>query len=349
MESNRPLLSEAEILDEADFTVIRDPVVSVVMACFNSERTVAAAIQSLQGQTLKDWELVVLDDGSTDSTLEILSSLARQDRRIRVLSQSNTGLTLALIRGCTEARSTLIARQDADDLSMPWRLGLQLELLNSCPEVGFVSSFADYIGPKDEYLSTVTRPIDAEEATRKLLDERMGPPAHGTVMFRKSVYEQVGGYRPQFYYAQDSDLWLRMAQVSFIGYVPQSCYQFRWHVESITGSGSRLQSEFGRLAQACLKSRKAGQSELPWLEKAEALRAAIVDSRKQSLQLSIRSAKKSSQLVMTYLIASQLVKNKDPHARLYLRDVLLKKPWHWKAWIRLIQSIAQSISRIQRM
>lgn len=321
------------------------PAVSVVMACFNSEKTVQAAIQSLQRQTFKNWELVVIDDGSTDFTSEILSGVAKQDARIRVLSQNNIGLTCSLIRGCAEARSALIARQDADDLSMPRRLELQLQLLNSRPDVGFVSCFADYIGPENEYLSTVTRPADAEEATRKLLDEQMGPPAHGTVMFRKSVYEQVGGYRPQFYYAQDSDLWLRMAQISLIGYVPQSCYQFRWHVESITGSGNRLQSEFGRLGQACLKARRAGLSEVPWLEEAEALRDSAVESRQRNFQKVLPLAIKSSQLVMTYFIASQLAKNNDPRARLYLRDVLRKQPWHWKAWIRLIHSHARSLGR----
>jgi glycosyltransferase involved in cell wall biosynthesis len=309
------------------------------MACFNSEKTVASAIQSLQEQTLRDWELVIIDDGSTDSTPRILRAIAEADHRIRVLSQRNSGLTLSLIRGCAEARSAIIARQDADDLSLPWRLEQQYKLLNSCPEFGFVSCFADYIGPKNEYLSTVVRPADAEEATRKLLNEQMGPPAHGTVMFRKSVYESVGGYRSEFYYAQDSDLWLRMAQVSLIAYVRQSCYQFRWHVDSITGSGSRLQSEFGRLGQSCLKARKEHLPELPWLQQADALRASIVESRQQHSQPGLSSVKMSSQLAMTYMIASQLAQNDDPRARFYLREVLRKQPWHWRAWVRLIQSL----------
>jgi len=322
------------------------PLVSIVLACFNSEKTIAAAIQSLQRQTLEAWELIIIDDGSTDSTPIILRQFEEQDLRIRVLSQQNTGLTLALMRGCAAARSGIIARQDADDLSLPERLEQQYHTLMKHPEVGLVSCFADYIGPENEYLSTVTRTADIEEATMKLLNEKLGPPAHGTVMFRKSVYDAVGGYRPQFYYAQDSDLWLRMAEVSRIAYVQQSGYQFRWHMGSITGSGSSLQSEFGRLGQLCRKARKEGQSELPWLEEAENLRASIVHRRQHASPDDPSSLKKNNQLSMTYLIASQLVANKDDRARPYLWQVLRHQPWHWKAWVRMGQSLLSSEKRV---
>ncbi|MCA9034530.1 MAG: glycosyltransferase [Planctomycetaceae bacterium] len=324
------------------------PSVSIVMACLNSRSTVEATICSLQSQSMKNWELILIDDGSTDGTEKILQHIAGSDSRISYISQQNNGLTQALIRGCNLAKAPLIARQDADDISLPNRLAQQHQLLSKRPEVGFVSCFADYIGPRDEYLSTVIRPADSIEATEKLLNERLGPPAHGTVMFRKSIYDQVGGYRPQFYYAQDSDLWMRMAEVSQIAYVQESCYRFRWHENSITGSGRSLQSEFGRLGQLCRKARREGQSEQPWLEQAEQLRAAIVERRQQPTQTFDSAAKKSSQLSMTYLIACQLVANKDPRARSYLRQVLRHQPWHWRAWVRLAQSLVSGEKRDAR-
>jgi glycosyltransferase involved in cell wall biosynthesis len=288
---------------------------------------------------MTDWELILIDDGSTDGTAEILEQISLADSRITLIRQQNTGLTRALIHGCCAARGPIIARQDADDISLPRRLEQQYELLSKRPDVGFVSCFADYIGPCDEYLSTVTRPANSDEVTKKLLDERLGPPAHGTVMFRKCVYDHVGGYRPQFYYAQDSDLWMRMAEASQIAYVQESGYQFRCHESSISGSGSSLQSEFGRLGQLCRKARKEGQSELPWLEEAEKLRESIVRNRQKTVPANDSFAKKRSQLSMAYLIGSQLVANKDSRARSYLLRVLRHQPWHWKAWVRLGQSL----------
>ena len=340
--------SEITQLQGRDEISAVEPVVSIVMACFNSEKTVASAIESLQRQTLKSWELIIIDDGSTDSTLSVLQGFSQRDTRIRVIAQQNTGLTLALIRGCVEASSAIIARQDADDISLPRRLELQYETLMKHPEVGFVSCFADYIGPENEYLSTVTRPADPEEATFKLLNEKLGPPAHGSVMFRKTVYDAAGGYRSQFYYAQDSDLWMRMAEISKISYVQQSGYQFRWHEHSITGSSRSLQSEFGRLGQLCRQARGANQSELPFLEEAEGIRASIVWARQQSSPNDRTSSSKDSKLSMAYLIATQLVANKDDRARSYLRQVLRHQPWHWKAWVRLAQSLVSGEKREAR-
>jgi glycosyltransferase involved in cell wall biosynthesis len=315
------------------------------MSCFNAESTVLAAVQSIVTQTFSDWEFLIINDGSTDGSRLLLDRLAASDSRVRVIHQENTGLTEALIRGCHEARAPFIARQDADDLSLPNRLARQYELLLKRPEVGFVSCFADYIGPRNEYLSTVTRPADSNEGTEKLLNDQLGPPAHGTVMFRKSIYEQVGGYRRPFYYAQDSDLWLRMVEVSQIAYLQESGYQFRWHENSITGSGRLLQSEFGRLGQLCRKARREGRSEQLWLEEAEQLRASIVERRQQTPQTSDSAAKKNSQMSMSYLIACQLVANKDDRARSYLRQVLRHQPWHWKAWVRLAQSLVSGEKR----
>jgi glycosyltransferase involved in cell wall biosynthesis len=322
------------------------PKVSVVMGCYNCEGTVADAIRSIQAQTLRDWELIVIDDGSTDNTASVVRQLAVQDPRIRMFQQPNRGLTLTLIDGCRLAQSPIIARQDADDRSLPDRLSRQYEVLCEQPAVGLVSCFADYIGPENEYLSTVTRPKDPFEATRCLLDERMGPPAHGTVMFRKAIYEQVGGYRRPFYYAQDSDLWMRMAEVSQIAYVQESGYQFRWHGDSITGTGRALQEEFGRLGQECRKARRQGTSEAYLLAEVDRLRTTTIAQRQSSSPSAAERTVKHSQLAMNYFIGTQLVRNKDVRARAYLQSVLRERPWHWKAWIRLGQSLFSGEKRV---
>ena len=318
------------------------PEVSVVMSCFNDQRCIEEAVHSICGQSFSGWELIVINDGSTDQTGRLLDRLASEDSRIRVIHQANAGLTAALIRGCGEAMAPVIARQDADDVSHPDRLAMQLELLRSDSRLGLVSCFANYVGPAREYLSTVTRPLDPAIATDELLNRRMGPPAHGTVMFRRCVYEQVGGYRLPFYYAQDADLWLRMAEVSLIGYAAKALYDFRWHTESITGSGRCIQKEFGLIGQRCRQARTEGCDESPWLATAELLRAKAIAERE------LRRVTGNNRTSMNYQIGSQLVRNGDVRGRHYLHQVVSADRFHWRAWVRLAESYIKCGLRTNR-
>jgi glycosyltransferase involved in cell wall biosynthesis len=308
------------------------PAVTVVMSVFNGAATIEECLRSTLSQSLRDLTAVVIDDGSTDETGEILQRIAANDSRIHVVRQPNRGITAALILGCAMARSPYIARQDADDLSAGTRLAKQVELLERDPHLGFASCFTQYIGPADEPLELVTRPLDPTEATTGLLYRYLGPPAHGSVMFRRSLYEQVGGYRPEFYYGQDADLWLRMAQRMQVGYVDEVLYFFRRHAGSISGSQRPLQTRFGELGQLCFQARLSGQPETPYLDEARELTARIRSNRERA------TPDRESQLEMSYLIGTQLVNRGDRRAREYLRQVLSQRPWHWKAWARMLQS-----------
>jgi glycosyltransferase involved in cell wall biosynthesis len=301
------------------------------MSVFNDVDRVADAVESIVAQTFRDWKLVIINDGSTDGTSELLDRFAAQDARIRVVHQENTGLTRALITGCEQANGKYIARQDSDDWSHPERLAEQVDLLEENDDIGFVSCWTQFVGPKDEPLDIVTRPSDSALATKQLLNDRQGPPAHGSVMFRKQLYRQVGGYRREFYFGQDSDLWLRMAEHSNVGYVQKVLYQFVRLPGSISGSSRMTQKEFGRLGQACRAARRDGESEQPFLEE-----AATLAERVRSGQM--ERPRSSNSVNTAYLLGSQLVQNGDPRARSYLRTVLRAQPWHWRAWVRLVQS-----------
>ena len=303
------------------------------MSVFNEGDRVVRAVDSIRAQTLTEWELLAIDDGSTDGCGASLDALAAADGRIRVVHQENVGLTRALIRGCKEARGEFIARQDADDLSHPARLEKQAALLASDSRLGTVSCWTQYIGPEDEPLEVVTRPVDSELATRQLLDERQGPPAHGSVMFRRTLCEEVGGYRAEFYFGQDSDLWLRMAERARIGYVPEVLYHFRRDPESISGSRRPLQKRFGELGQACRAARRTGVSEAPRL----AVAAALTDRIRHDCA-SGGLARDDAASEMAYLIGSRLAQDGDRRALKYLRRVIWNRPWHWRAWMRLAQS-----------
>jgi len=163
------------------------PEVSVVMGVFNDERYLRASLQSVLAQEGVDFEFIIVDDGSVDGTADILAEFARCDARLRVFTRPNEGLTRALIWGCEQARGCFIARQDADDLSMPGRLVAQAELLRADKELSFVSSWAEMMGPDDEPLMLHTRPGTAIEATELLMRRRSGPPGHGSVMMRRDA------------------------------------------------------------------------------------------------------------------------------------------------------------------
>lgn len=202
------------------------------------------------------------------------------------------------------------------------------------PDVGFASCATEYVGPCDEHLDIISMECDPVRATTALLTERRGPPAHGSVMFRRSAYEAVGGYRPEFYYSQDSDLWLRLAEHHLIAYLPEVRYVHRKEPGSISGSRRGYQSAFARLAHECVLARRCGRGEDALLESARQLSAEVrasKDGRRGS----------STAHEISYLIGSQLVRNRDIRARHYLLDVVRARPLHWRAWARLTQSIMQ--------
>ena len=311
------------------------PLVSVVMSAYNDADCVGEAVASIRGQTFADWELIVVDDGSTDRTGEVLADLARKEPRLRILTQANAGLTRALIAGCEIARGRHIARQDADDRSHPDRLARQVALLESDPAIGFVSCFADNVAPGGEFLFAVTRPTDSALATEGLLLRREGPPAHGTVIFRRDLYESVGGYRPAFYYAQDSDLWLRMAERMRIAYVPEVLYTHVFHPSGASGRMRPIQARFGVLGHRCRACREQGRLEAEPLAEAAALANEVrALGRRPAGQGSPNGAAVDSQ----YLIGSQLATNRDRRAARYLLPALRRRPWMMRGWLRLLQS-----------
>jgi len=302
------------------------------MGVYNDETSVPDAVESIRAQTLTDWELILVNDGSTDRTASVLDRLAAADHRISVIHQANAGLTQALIRGCAHAQGSYIARHDAEDVSDPRRFERQRALLESNPDVGVVSCWAQYVGPQGEPLEVVTRPATPAEATALLVDEHHGLPAHGTAMFRRSLYEAVGGYRAEFYFSQDIDLWLRLTEKSLLAYVAEPLYRYRRCAAGISGTQPATQSEFGRLAFAARAARDRGESDAILLKQAADLGASL----RQARQPGRADAQPGPE--MLYIIGTQLARNGDSRASSYLWPLLRRRPWHWRAWVRLLQS-----------
>jgi glycosyltransferase involved in cell wall biosynthesis len=306
------------------------PDLSVVMSVYNNADTLPAALDSVLVQTGVTFECIVIDDGSTDGSGRVLDERAQLDPRLRVEHRSNQGLTRALIRGCELARAPWVVRQDADDRSLPGRFAALLELARRNPEAVIVASSARYVGPEDEFLCDVIRNADPGTARRQLLDERTGPPAHGCVMFSLEAYRRVGGYRSCFYYGQDSDLWLRMAEIGGVVYDKEIFYEYRLSPGAISGAQRRKQKAFGELGQQCRAARRGGGDEEPFLQRAQALC--------QEVRSAPRKKGSSRDRWTSYYYTGSLLEQRDPvRAAHYFRQAVTCQPFAWKPWVKWLR------------
>ena len=204
------------------------PRVSVILPVRDGERFLREALQSVLAQTLDDFELLVVDDGSTDGTAAILDEV--QDDRLRVLRQGPLGLVAALNLGIAEARAPYLARMDADDVSLPERLERQVAYLEECARVALVVPGVETIG-RD---ATVALPGDDAALRRRLL--LRNPFTHGSVVVRADAVARGGGYRTDYGANEDYDLWRRIAREWELGALPDVLYRYREHPGAVTQS-----------------------------------------------------------------------------------------------------------------
>jgi glycosyltransferase involved in cell wall biosynthesis len=186
------------------------PPISVLMGVYNGAPLVGRAVASVLAQTHGDLELVVVDDGSTDGTPDVLAAVA--DPRLRVQRQAHAGLTRALNRALAVARGPLVARLDADDVALPERLARQLAFLAAHDEVGLLGTAAREEDPGGGP-ARIVRPPTTDAALRRALI-RANPFVHSSVMVRRELLERAGGYDERLAVAQDYDLWMRLARLT---------------------------------------------------------------------------------------------------------------------------------------
>ncbi len=197
--------------------------VSVIMSVYNGEQYLKEAIDSILKQTFLDFEFIIINDGSTDKTEEIVTSY--KDSRIKLINQSNHGLVYSINRGIVESKSGFIARMDADDIALPSRLAKQVKFLDSHPEVGLVGSWMRVIDPQGNTLQQMVLPTENSDLKRRLfITNTFG---HGTVMMRREAYDRVGGYRVSYYPADDYDLWRRIALIYEVANLGEVLYLYR--------------------------------------------------------------------------------------------------------------------------
>lgn len=211
----------------------KPPKVTVLLSVFNAERYLADAIESILKQTFTDFEFIIIDDGSTDRSLQILQQYALQDSRIQLVSRENRGLVNSLNEGLALAKTPFIARMDADDISYPDRLSKQVDFLKEHPDYAAVGCRVRLIDGDSDPLRLFSPETTHEEIDSAHLRGEGGAITHPAVMFRKNKFISAGQYRLGFNHAEDLDLWLRMAEVGKLGNLPDVLFDYRQHLQSV--------------------------------------------------------------------------------------------------------------------
>ncbi|MDJ0619011.1 MAG: glycosyltransferase [Calothrix sp. MO_192.B10] len=208
--------------------------VTVLMAIYNGQDYLREAVDSILAQTFQDFEFLIINDGSTDSTREIICSY--HDPRIRLIhNEHNLGLTRSLNKGWELAKGEFIARQDADDISEPERLAKQVAFLETHSEVALVGTWFKNIDPQGSLIGEYDLPCDSTEIRWEILF--YSPFVHSAVMFRKDIIsEQIGLYNEAFSYAQDYDLWWRISRRFKVANIKDYLIKLRVNPSSMTAT-----------------------------------------------------------------------------------------------------------------
>ena len=237
---------------------MKSPRISVVMVTCNVERFLVEAIESILGQTFTDFEFIIVDFGSTDKTKTIVSSYAAKDSRVRLHELPSCGLAEARNAGCSLARGQYIAIMDADDISVPDRLQLELAFMEEHPEVGLLGGVTECIDATGASLAIRSHDFPAEDGEiRSALVDRC-PFCQPTVLIRKEAFVLVGGYRPLFVQAEDYDLWLRISEHFRCANLKESVLKYRIHPSQVSMRRRSEQTLCVLAAQASAAARKNG-------------------------------------------------------------------------------------------
>jgi len=206
------------------------PLVSVYMTVRNGSRWVRYAVESIRAQTFKEWELVIVDDGSTDNTLEILGNYAKHDTRIKVISTQAVGRGPALNKALAHCRAKFVANLDADDLAHPKRLEIQYGIARSHPQVALLVSTFIIITEKNnpEWPDVENKSANIRDVTKMLA--YYNPINHSSVFAQREAFLAVSGYDQNLRGQLDYDLWVRLAAAGYrLGQVDLPLAAKRWH------------------------------------------------------------------------------------------------------------------------
>lgn len=212
--------------------------ISVLMPAYNAERYIALAIESILNQTFKDFEFIIVDDGSTDNTPSIIQDFAKKDKRIvPVRHKENLEICRALNTGIELARGKYIARMDADDWSYPNRLEKQYKFMEKHPEVGISGGSMEIINKNGKQIGIRRYNLTDVEIRKKIF--RYSPFSHPLIIIRKNILDKTGFYNPNLVYAEDYDLYFRIGKFAKFDNLDNILLKYRMLKENSTSKRLR--------------------------------------------------------------------------------------------------------------
>lgn len=227
--------------------VVVNPRVSIVLPVWNGARYLEGTLSSLRSQTMGDYELIIIDDGSDDGTSAILSKGAQVDHRIKLITnRRRSGMGFVFNQGIGLATADYVARMDGDDIAHPERLARQLDFLEANSGVVIVGSQIQLIDSLGALLGIRRYPLSDIDLRRAMA--RYSPFAHPATMYRRRAVLDLGGYDSRWAPAEDLDLWIRLSRVGELANLPDTLLSYRLHGESVTSrQGLRMQAQSARV------------------------------------------------------------------------------------------------------
>ena len=294
--------------------------ISVLMTAYNTEKFIEAAIQSVLEQTFTDFEFIIINDGSTDRTKEMIDSF--NDPRIILINQTNKGIAEALNNGLKIAKSNLIARFDADDICYADRLEKQYNFLLNNPEYIIVGSSADYIDEDGDYVFTYHSPVTNEKI--QSLKNNTCPLIHSSVLYRKDIIADHGGYSIYAHNFEDHFLWITILNKGKAFNFYEPLIKVRLNPASVTIDDQWRTKKFRRIKKNALRKKFITKEEGQELLK-------IIQSQ------NIRQVKEGA--YYSLLAKKYLWNNYQPQkARENLKKVLAGKKYNWKSYFFFLLS-----------
>lgn len=303
------------------------PAVTVLLPVRNAAPFLREALESLRAQTFTRFEILAIDDGSTDDSASILRGFG--DPRLRVVRASGAGLVDALNQGLHLCESTYIARMDADDRSLPQRLERQFRALETDASLAMVGARAHVVDAHGRRIGSPAVLQDDRAIRRALAVANCF--SHGTVMFRRSAVLAAGGYRADAPKAEDYDLWTRLAPLGKLANLPETLYEWRSHAGGVSRSSRESQREMAdTLADRYWDGQYAAEGPAPQAAWPEIWTDAVERGLGANLHLEFARgyAKRDARaLALRHAAAALALRPSAAAAWAYLPALLLPAPW----------------------
>ena len=254
---------------EAD---VRIPFVSVIISAYNAEKFISEAIESVLDQSYRNFELILIDDGSTDDTLDIMKSFTHKDERIVIDAHENMGMGNSVNRAMKNAKGELIARMDADDIMLKNRIGVQVDFLNRNPDISMASCLTELIGENGREIGLQNFPqnkdlLTKQDTKRYVREKKCIHFAHTGIIFRKKDILNAGGYQSKYWPSDDIELFNRIADHGHgVVIIPMKLMKYRLHGSSIITSKFYTSTMKSHWVEDCIFRRRSGETELTFDE-----------------------------------------------------------------------------------